>query len=94
MVGTRFKRWKKFLRVPLLHRQFIQGKVVKRALDNDSVSLVLVHNHPSGNYHPSRDDITITKKLKAADETIDVSVHDHLIIAGDKFYSFADHGIL
>ena len=69
-------------------------EVVKRALVNDAAALVFVHNHPSGNPNPSQDDLTITKKLKEAAQAIDVSVHDHLIIAGNDVYSFADHGIL
>ena len=67
---------------------------VKRALVNDAAALVFVHNHPSGNPNPSKDDLTITKKLKEAAQAIDVSVHDHLIIAGNDVYSFADHGLI
>ena len=69
-------------------------EVVKRALVNDAAALVFVHNHPSGNPNPSKDDLTITKKLKEATQAIDVSVHDHLIIAGNDVYSFADHGLI
>ncbi len=69
-------------------------EVVKRALVNDAAALVFVHNHPSGNPNPSQDDLTITKKLKEAAQAIDVSVHDHLIIAGNDVYSFADHGLI
>lgn len=69
-------------------------EVVKRALDNDAAALVFVHNHPSGNPNPSQDDLTITKKLKEAANTIDISIHDHLIIAGNEVYSFADHGLI
>ena len=69
-------------------------EVVKRALDNNAAALVFVHNHPSGNPNPSQDDLTITKKLKEAAKAIDVSIHDHLIIAGNEVYSFADHGLI
>ena len=69
-------------------------KVVKRDLNHDATAVVFVHNHPSGNPIPSKDDLTITKKLKGAAETIDVSVHDHLIIVGNDIYSFADHGLI
>ncbi len=69
-------------------------EVVKRALDNNAVDIVLVHNYPRGNSTQSQDDLAITKKLKEATQSIDVSVHDHLIIAGNDVYSFADHGIL
>ncbi len=69
-------------------------EVVKRALDHDAAALVFAHNHPSGNPNPSEDDLSITKKLKDAAEAIDISIHDHLIIAGNEVYSFADHGML
>lgn len=69
-------------------------EVVKRALDHDAAALVFAHNHPSGNPNPSEDDLSITKKLKDAAEAIDISIHDHLIIAGNDVYSFADHGML
>lgn len=69
-------------------------EVVKKALENDASALVLVHNHPSGNPSPSQDDLTITKKLKEAAKTIDIYIHDHLIIAGNDVYSFADHGLI
>jgi DNA repair protein RadC len=69
-------------------------EVVKRALENDAAALVFVHNHPSGNPNPSQDDLTITKKLVEAVKAIEVSVHDHLIIAGNDVYSFADHGLI
>ena len=69
-------------------------EVVKRALDNEAAALVFVHNHPSGNPNPSKEDLTITNKLKEASQSIDVMVHDHLIIAGNEVYSFADHGLI
>ena len=69
-------------------------EVVRRALVNDAAALVFVHKHPSGNPNPSQDDLTITKKLKKAAQTIDMSVHYHLIIAGNDVYSFADHGLV
>ena len=69
-------------------------EVVKGALENDAAAIVFVHNHPSGNPNPSQDDLSITKKLKDALMSIDVSVHDHIIIAGNDLYSFADHGLI
>ena len=69
-------------------------EVVKRALDNEAAALVFVHNHPSGNPNPSKEDLTITNKLKEASQSIDVVVHDHLIIAGNEVYSFMDHGLI
>jgi DNA repair protein RadC len=55
-------------------------------------SIILCHNHPSGNTRPSQADIDITKKLKDAGETLDIAVLDHLIIAENDYYSFADEG--
>jgi len=69
-------------------------EVIKQTLDNDAAALVFVHNHPSGNSNPSQDDLNITKKLKEAEKSIDISIHDHLIISGNDMYSFADHGLL
>ncbi len=57
-------------------------------------SIILCHNHPSGNLRPSQADIDITRKLKKAGETLDIAVLDHLIIAGTGYYSFADEGQL
>ncbi len=68
--------------------------VFKRAIELLASSIILCHNHPSGNLNPSQADINLTRKLKKAGEVMDVAVIDHLIIAGDGFYSFADEGIL
>mgnify|MGYP000999480168 CR=1 FL=1 len=69
-------------------------EVVKGALKNDAAPLVFVHNHPSGNPNPSQDDITITKKLKEAAQSIDISVHEHLIISRNEVCFFLDHGLI
>ncbi len=69
-------------------------EVVKKVLKQNAAALIFVHNHPSGNLNPSEEDIKITKKLKDAVATIDVKVHDHLIIAGNNYYSFADNNII
>ena len=67
--------------------------VFKLALENGATGLILCHNHPSGNLQPSKADKEITKKLKAAGESLDVKVLDHLIITETKYYSFVDEGI-
>jgi len=69
-------------------------EVVKKVLKQNAAAIILVHNHPSGNLNPSEEDIKITKKLLDAVTTIDVAVHDHLIIAGNDYYSFADNNLL
>lgn len=74
----------------------VDAKMVFRiALEKGpACGIILAHNHPSGNLKPSQADISITKKLKQAGETLDVNVLDHLIIAGQVYYSFADDGAL
>ena len=69
-------------------------KIFKIAINNNACSIILAHNHPSGICKPSNEDIKLTKKLKAAGKLLDVSISDHLIIGIDKFYSFADAGLL
>ena len=67
--------------------------VFKLALETGATSLILCHNHPSGNLAPSDADKQITKKLKLAGDSLDVKVLDHLIITETKYYSFVDKGI-
>ena len=69
-------------------------KIFKIALDNHASSIILGHNHPSGNIQPSDADHKITKKIKEAGIMLDVAILDHLIIGDDRFYSFADEGAL
>jgi DNA repair protein RadC len=64
------------------------------ALENHAASIILAHNHPSGNLKPSHSDIELTKKLRSAGLFLDVPVLDHLIITDHGFLSFADEGIL
>lgn len=68
--------------------------IFKAALEHRASSLILVHNHPSGNTKPSEADLKITKKLKEAGALLDIPVLDHLIFTDGGYYSFADEGIL
>ncbi len=63
------------------------------ALKCNASSIVLVHNHPSGNLNPSEQDKVITKKLKNACELLDLNLLDHLIITNTDYYSCKDNGI-
>ena len=69
-------------------------KIYKIALDHHASSLILGHNHPSGNIQPSEADQKITKKIKECGILLDIAVLDHIIIGDDRFYSFADEGTL
>jgi DNA repair protein RadC len=68
--------------------------ILKKALQEDAVSIVLCHNHPSGNLRPSRADEELTHKIKEAARYFDIKVLDHIIVSNEGFYSFADEGIL
>jgi len=69
-------------------------EVFEPAVKNLASSLILVHNHPSNNTEPSKDDIEITKQLVEAGKIMGIEVVDHIVISESKFYSFADHGKL
>jgi DNA repair protein RadC len=68
--------------------------VLKTALEVGAISLILVHNHPSGTLKPSQADKDLTMKLKRASEHLDIKVLDHLIITETNYFSFADENIL
>ena len=64
------------------------------AIKSNACSIILAHNHPSGNLQPSEADIHLTRKLKEAGVLLDLPVLDHLIISSEGYYSFADGGLL
>ncbi len=68
--------------------------IFKLALEENAASIVLAHNHPSGNLKPSNDDIKLTKQMVAAGKMMNLFVVDHLIVADKLFYSFADEGLM
>lgn len=68
--------------------------IFKKALEQLASSVILAHNHPSGNLKPSQADIDLTKNMKAAGQLLEVQVLDHVIVAETGFYSFADEGML
>lgn len=67
--------------------------IFKMALDKLACSIILCHNHPSGNLMPSEADKDITKKIKEAGKHMDIPVLDHLIIGNDSYFSFTDEGL-
>lgn len=68
-------------------------EIVKRVLELKSTAIILSHNHPSGDITPSSSDFMITAQIHSALTSIDVALHDHLIVGKD-FYSFAENGFL
>lgn len=68
--------------------------ILKKALEEDATSIVLCHNHPSGNLRPSRADEELTGKIREAARYFDITVLDHIIVSEEGYFSFADEGIL
>lgn len=69
-------------------------EIVKAALRYQAVSLIFVHNHPSGDPRPSRSDRDITQELVFAARTLQIAVLDHIIIGENRYFSFADQGLI
>lgn len=68
--------------------------VVETALRYKAISVILAHNHPGGTLHPSKADVEMTKRVMIALEAISISVMDHIIVASDKYVSFAEKGLM
>ncbi len=64
------------------------------ALGESAAFVIFVHNHPSGDPEPSKDDVQITRRLKETGELLGIRVLDHLIVGDGRYYSFADEGQL
>jgi DNA repair protein RadC len=76
------------------HVQVYPREVVKRAIELSASAIILVHNHPSGDPTPSQADIAMTKEMVAAAKTLDITVHDHIIIGRDGHSSFRALGLV
>ena len=91
-------RGNKIISKILISKGGISGTVVdiklifKAALEQLASSIIVCHNHPSGNLDASKEDKAITKKIKEAGEIMDVTLLDHLIISDYNYFSFADNG--
>ncbi|BEP29930.1 RadC family protein [Helicovermis profundi] len=69
-------------------------EVFNLAVRKSAASIILVHNHPSGNTNPSEEDRSITKRLKKAGKILGIEILDHIIIGNSKYFSFREHDIL
>jgi DNA repair protein RadC len=69
-------------------------EVIRAALRHHAAALIFAHNHPSGDPRPSDEDIALTRHLVWASRMVDISVHEHIVIGGDGYFSFADHGYM
>lgn len=68
--------------------------ILKIAIEKTASSIIVCHNHPSGNIKPSNSDIEVTNKLKNASNLVDIVLLDHVIVSDSNYYSFADEGLL
>jgi DNA repair protein RadC len=68
--------------------------ILKKALEERAVSIILCHNHPSGNLQPSRADRDLTEKIRDAARLFDIKLLDHVIVSPEGYMSFADDGLL
>lgn len=69
-------------------------KIFQSALKGNAASIILAHNHPSGNLKPSQSDLELTKKIREAGIFMDLPVLDHIIMTDEGFLSFADEGLM
>lgn len=74
------------------HSVIYPREIIKKALNHNAKSIILVHNHPSGDPNPSEADKEITRKLKIICELMDINVYDHVIIGKNSYISFAQKG--
>ncbi|HVY13356.1 MAG TPA: DNA repair protein RadC [Alphaproteobacteria bacterium] len=76
------------------HTPVYVREVIKRALDLSAGAIILVHNHPSGDPTPSKDDIVMTREVAMAARAVGITLHDHLIIGGGRHSSMKDAGLI
>lgn len=76
------------------HTPVYPREVIKRALELGASSIIIAHNHPSGDPTPSKADIDMTKKIIEAAKAVNIAVHDHLIVCEDSHYSFKSYGLI
>lgn len=87
---------RRLLRAELVHEGGLDSSavyprvIVEAALKNRAACVVLAHNHPGGTLMPSKSDMEVTKRLRAALATVDIELVDHVIVADDKYYSFIE----
>ena len=76
------------------HTPVYPREVVRRALELAATAIILVHNHPSGDPTPSRDDLEMTREIGRAAATLGILLHDHIIVGNGRWLSFRQEGLL
>ena len=77
-----------------VHTPVYPCEVVKRALELHATALILVHNHPSSDPSPGRDDVEVTGLVKQAAAALSITLHDHVIVGNGRWFSFRQKGVL
>lgn len=87
--------WSEKITIGTLNASLVHAReVFKPAIKHSAASIILVHNHPSGQLTPSAEDLKITKQIAEAGKLLDINVHDHLIITQDSYVSLKEEGYL
>lgn len=87
--------WSEKITVGTLNASLVHAReVFKPAIKHSAASVILVHNHPSGQLVPSGEDLKITKQIVDAGKLLDISVHDHLIVTQDSYLSLQEEGYM
>ncbi len=68
--------------------------VFKSAIDHRAAAIVLVHNHPSGDVEPSREDVKLTEKMKQVSQLVEIPILDHVIVSSTKYFSFSENHLI
>lgn len=76
------------------HTTVYPREIIKTALRYNSAAMILAHNHPSGELQPSKEDIKVTDSIYSAAKLFDITLHDHLIITNNGYFSFADKNLI
>ena len=69
-------------------------EVFKAAVQNSAAAMILVHNHPSGDPSPSKEDLNITRQLMEAGKLMDIPVLDHIVLGDNKYISLKEEGMI
>lgn len=86
---------KKVISIGHLHASLVHPReMFKEAIKRSSAAVILVHNHPSGDLTPSKDDLTTTERLKEVGEILGIEVLDHIIVGDNRYLSFREQGLL
>lgn len=93
-VKNRLIEVRELFRGTLTHTSVYPREVLKEALARNAASVMLAHNHPSGNPEPSEADLRLTRALAQALALVDIRILDHFVVAGGRVHSFAEHGQL